>query len=118
MQNTNTLDNVNFQILLKQHGGNFARAKAAWDKILQIGGFGDVPHTYEGGLDVRGMHIKLDEQKQGQMTAMAFNPRYVMQGRQMVANHQPISNEDERLEEKIHKIEDIAAGDDPNKVRT
>lgn len=113
---TTVLDNVNFKILLKQHGGDFARAKAAWDKICQIGGFGNVPHTYEGGLDVRGMHVMLDEKKQGQATSMAFNPKYVMRGNNIIANHQPVPEADDALEERIHKIEDIASGDNPKKV--
>lgn len=110
------LENVNFKILLKQHGGDFVRAKQAWDKILQIGGFGNVPHTYEGGLDVRGMHVLLDERKQGQATAIAFNPRYAAQGTNPIADHRPLPEAASDLEEKIHKIEDITAGNDPNKV--
>ena len=110
------LENVNFKILLQQHGGNFARAKEAWDKILAIGGFGNVPHTYEGGLDVRGLHVLLDERKQGQATAIAYSPRYAVRGSQVIPDHQEVPQAADDLEEKIHKIEDIAAGDDPSKV--
>lgn len=107
------LNNVNFQLLLKQHGGNFPRAKAAWDKILSLGGFGDVPFHYEGGLDVGGLRVLLDEQKQGQAQAVAMNIHHAAQGGQAVAFEAPVPSAASDLEDRIKKIEDLANGDDP-----
>lgn len=112
------LDNVNFKLLLQQHGGDYSRAKAAWDKILQLGGYGNVPHNYEGGLDVKGLRVMLEERQQGQAQAVAFNPHYVAaRNGEAVAEHTPIPRGPENLEDVIHKIEDIAAGDNPQTVR-
>lgn len=117
MQATETLNNVNFKILLKQHGGNFARAKQAWDRILQLGRFGDVPHTYEGGLDVQGMRVMLDEQKQKQKQAITLNVNYAYDrrtgDREQYNTLAPEAPSD--LHDRISRIEDIASGDDPNK---
>lgn len=105
---TETFNNVNFQILLKQHGGDQIRALAAWQKILKLGRFGDVPHTYAGGLDVGGLRTLADErsQKQYQAEVMSFYK----------GNAVPIQecgNDD--LGDRIKQIEDIAAGDSPYK---
>ncbi len=110
------LNNINFELLLKSHNGNFERAKAAWDKILALGKFGQVPFTYAGGLDVQGMRVLVDERKQKQATAIAFNPRYTMQGGQIIANHSPVESPED-LEDNLHKIEDIASGDDPHTIK-
>ena len=102
------MNNVNFQILLKQHNGDFPRAKKAWDTILGLGGYGDVPHEYEGGLDVQGLRILLDErkQKQSQAQVMTMHKGQVM--------HVPQCPPD--LEDRIKKIEDIASGDHPDRA--
>lgn len=100
-----TLDNVNFEILLKQHGGNFARAKQAWDAICRLGKFGDVPLTYEGGLDVKGIRIFIDEQSQG------GNPQFMRRDPETGRPMPPIF---EHNADDLKRIEDIAAGDNPN----
>lgn len=100
-----TLDNVNFQILLKQHGGNFERARQAWDAILRLGGYGDVPMTYEGGLDVRGLRILADERSQGQSQAVVMT---IHRGETT-----PVPQAADDLEDRIKQIEDIASGDKP-----
>lgn len=97
-----TLDNVNFQILLKQHGGNFAQAKKAWDRICHLGGFGNVPVTYEGGLDVKGMRITQDEISQGEIRALQFDPN----ARQAIPRQVSPT-----LADDIKRIEDLASGD-------
>jgi hypothetical protein len=86
------LDHVNFQLLLKQHGGNFERAKQAWDAICQLGHYGNVPHTYDGGLDIKGIRLRLEEEGRRASAIWA-------------------SGDD------VKRIEDIAAGDDPAKIR-
>ncbi len=94
------LDHVSFKILLKAHNGDFQRAKQAWDSILSLGGFGGVPLTYEGGLDIRGLRVAADEQSQGgNEEFMTFN-----------ADGEPLPptgiNPD-----NIKRIEDLAVGD-------
>lgn len=98
--------NVNFEILVKMHGGDVGRAKQAWDKICSLGKYGDVPPTYQGGLDVRGLQIADEESKEG--SYRRANPLY---GRVMnqpeILTTAPVSSDD------IKRIEDIAAGDKP-----
>ena len=117
MQTTETLNNVNFAILLKQHNGDYTRAKQAWDRILQLGRFGDVPHTYAGGLDVQGLRVMLDERKQKQQQALTLNVGFAydtrtknIDGANRLAPEAPGD-----LQDRISHIEDIASGDDPNK---
>lgn len=94
------LQNVNFQILLKQHGGNFPQAKAAWERICSLGGFGQVPVTYEGGLDLGGLRTALQESDQDKYEVK-------FQGAQE-SYHIPLSP---TLSDDIKRIEDLAAGD-------
>lgn len=112
-----TLDNINFQILLKQHGGNFTQAKKAWDRILSLGRFGDVPHTYEGGLDLGGMRVMADEARQKQAQALTLNVGFQYDPRKGKAEQAntlaPEAPSD--IEDRIKRIEDIASGDDPEK---
>lgn len=117
MQATETLNNINFQLLLKQHGGNYTRAKQAWDRICQMGRFGDVPHTYEGGLDLQSMRIMLDEQKQKQSQAVTLNVGFAYDTRtgQMERANTLAPEAPSDLQDRISRIEDIASGDDPNK---
>ena len=111
------LDNVNFRVLLAQHGGDYTRAKKAWDRILGLGRFGDVPHEYEGGLDLGGMRRMLDERKQGQKQALTLNVGFSFDGRKKTFEQQntlaPEAPGD--LDDRIKQIEDIASGDDPEK---
>lgn len=110
---TELLNNINFKLLLSQHHGDFSRAKAAWDRILQLGRFGNVPYTYEGGVDVQGMRVMLDEQKQDQKQAITLNAGYQMvHGRMERANTLAPDAPDD-LEDRIKRIEDIASGDNP-----
>lgn len=95
-----TLHNVNFAILLKQHGGNYPRAKAAWEKICTLGGYGNVPEDYAGGLDVKGIRIARDEFDQGEPQAMRVDPLT-----QKMIYFTPTSVDD------IKRIEDMASGD-------
>lgn len=112
---TDLLNNVNFTLLLKQHDGNFARAKQAWDRILQLGRFGNVPHSYEGGLDLQGMRVMLDEQKQGQKQAITLNAGYAMgRGGQIEKANTLAPEAPDDLDERIKRIEDIASGDNPD----
>ncbi len=112
-----TLDNVNFRVLLAQHGGDYTRAKKAWDRILGLGRFGDVPHQYEGGLDIKGMRVMLEERKQKQKQALTLNVGFqydrrsgTMEQANTLAPEAPGD-----LEDRIKQIEDIASGDDPEK---
>ena len=112
-----TLDNVNFRVLLAQHGGDYTRAKKAWDRILGLGRFGDVPHEYEGGLDVSSMRRMLDERKQNQRQALTLNVGFQYDKRtgstEQANQLAPEAPTD--LEDRIKRIEDIASGDDPEK---
>lgn len=104
--NTETFDNINFQILLKQHGGNMNRALYAWRRICELGRYGDIPHTYEGGLDLKGIRIRLDEESQKEITGVIYHP----------ITKQPLLVEDRASTDDAKRIEDIAAGDDPHRV--
>lgn len=96
--------NVNFEILLKMHNGDMGRARAAWDKICALGKYGDVPPTYEGGLDVKGLQIAAEETEQG--TYKRMNPLYgKVPAQPIYLTTAPISADD------VKRIEDIAAGD-------
>lgn len=112
-----TLDNVNFRVLLAQHGGDVTRAKKAWARILQLGRFGDVPYTYEGGLDVHSMRVMLDEQKQNQKQAITLNVGFSFDGRKKSVEQENVLAPEAPtdLEDRIKRIEDIASGDDPDK---
>lgn len=44
--------NVTVESLKKQHG---EKAEEVYHEIRRTGGFGDVPQSYEGGLDVAGI---------------------------------------------------------------
>lgn len=103
--------NVNFQILLKMHNGNFARAKEAWEGICKLGRYGDVPHTYEGGLDVKGLRIALDEQQSGQHE---YEVRTGARGVQMSGSSGGALPEmSPTLADDLKRIEDLASGDRP-----
>ena len=78
------MNNVNFQLLLRAHNGDVAKAQKAWAGICNIGRFGNVPSSYEGGLDLYGARVAIDE---GRST---------------------LSMDD------IKKIEDMASGDSPD----
>ncbi len=106
---TNPLNNVNYRLLLEAHGGNVQKARAAWDKIRHLGKFGNVPFEYEGGLDVGGMRVVVEERRQNQSQATAFTlgsgrPAFEMQ---------TVEESVEDYEDRIKRIEDIAAGDNP-----
>lgn len=111
MANPATFDNVNFQILLKQHGGNRERALKAWEAICHLGGFGYVPPSYEGGLDVKGLRIARDEwdhgARQGEDIPVATNKAW-WNG---VAVDVPIP--EPALLDNLKRLEDLAAGDRP-----
>lgn len=111
------LHNINFQILLKQHGGDYTRARQAWDRICSMGRFGNVPHTYEGGLDLEGMRVMLDEQKQKQKQAVTLNVGFAYDPRRGTTEQANTLAPDapSDLEDRIKRIEDIAMGADPNK---
>lgn len=97
------LANVNFAILVKMHGGDLGRAKAAWERICQLGRYGNVPPTYEGGLDVKGLKNALEDTRNGQYEyeVRTFAPGHGGAPRQFSPT----------LEDDIKKIEDLAAGD-------
>lgn len=102
---TATIDNVNFRLLLKAHNGDESRARLAWEKICQLGGFGGIPFEYEGGLDTKGLRIGRDEFDNG----IIHNGREVIAiaGRTFSAPLPPPSADD------IKRIEDVASGDRP-----
>ncbi len=108
-----TLNNVNFRILLQQHNGNLERAQAAWRQILSLGGYGNVPFEYEGGVDVKGLRVLLEERQQKQSQAEAFNIQSYAKGTQAFTTHQPVPETFSDLDDRIKKIEDLAAGDKP-----
>lgn len=108
-----TLDNVNYQILLQQHGGDEVRARAAWQQILGLGGFGDVPFEYAGGLDVAGLRVLADERRQKQAQAVAMNVQSMAHGDTSFLSHVPVPEPAGDLEDRIKQIEDIASGDKP-----
>lgn len=93
------LNHVSYAILLKQHGGNHGMATQAWNAICQLGGFGNVPTSYEGGLDVKGISIARDEFDQGEGPFLRVTP-----------DRRPISFEPPTADD-IKRIEDYAAGD-------
>lgn len=107
------LNNVNYQILLKQHNGDEGRARAAWRQILGLGGYGDVPFEYEGGLDVQGLRVLVDEQKQKQSQAVAFNVQSYASGTRAQLARQNVPQAPSDLGDRIKQIEDIASGDKP-----
>lgn len=115
MMNTDTLDNVNYRILLKQHGGDEMRARAAWAQILGLGGYGNVPFEYEGGLDVHGLRVVVDEAKQKQSQAVAYNVTSYARGTEAYTTPTAIPQAPSGLEDRIKQIEDIASGDKPNR---
>ncbi len=43
---------MTFEQLKESHG---AQAETIWRKICALGGFGDVPTSYDGGLDLTGL---------------------------------------------------------------
>jgi hypothetical protein len=96
------LHNVNFQLLLQAHGGNQQRALQAWERICSLGQFGNVPPTYEGGLDVQGLRNLRDDDEE------RFQVQH--QGKQR-SEYIPTSP---TLSDDIKRIEDLAAGDSPN----
>lgn len=99
------LNNVNFQILVQQHGGNVARAKEAWEQICLLGRYGNVPHLYAGGLDVKGLKNALEDVKSGhyEHEVKTFAVGLPRQEPQFSPT----------LEDDIKQIEDLAAGDKP-----
>jgi len=105
---TQTLNNVNFQLLLKAHGGNLERAMTAWQKICALGGYGDVPATYQGGLDVEGIRIARDEFDHG------GNPEFARTGALDCAELQiPLPTPLPPMADDIKRIEDLAVGNNP-----
>lgn len=100
------LNNINFQILLNQHGGDVARATLAWEKILSLGKFGAVPANYSGGLDIGGLRVMVDEVKQGDYRR--HNPLASYPGQPEYLTDALVG------EDELHQIEDIAAGDKIN----
>lgn len=97
--------NVNFEILLKMHNGDVGRATQAWKKICSLGQFGDVPPSYQGGLDVKGLHVAADETQQG--SYVRGNPKFGQPGQPEILYIAPIRRDD------IKRIEDLASGDKP-----
>jgi len=98
--------NVNFEILLKMHNGDVSRARQAWDKICSLGQYGDVPPHYQGGLDVKGLHIAAEETQQGSYRRL--NPLFgKVLGQPEILTTAPIGSDD------VKRIEDIASGDKP-----
>ena len=110
---TDTFDNVNYRILLKQHNGDESRARAAWHRILNLGGYGDVPFEYEGGLCVAGLRVLADERSQGQSLAVSYN--MASEARGGTAYTRPMARPEPAgdLNDRIKQIEDIASGDRP-----
>lgn len=104
-------DNVSFQILLKMHNDDVARAKEAWEAICKLGRYGDIPPTYEGGLDVKGLRIARDEIESGQYE---YEVRTAAQGVKMGG---PLGGAERQfsptLADDIKRIEDLASGDRP-----
>jgi hypothetical protein len=99
------LANVNFEILLKMHGGNVERAKHAWQQICQLGRYGNVPETYQGGLDVKGLKNALEDVKSG---------HYEYEVKTYAPGHKGVATQfSPTLEDDIKQIEDLAAGDKP-----
>src|SRR4051812_10141015 len=74
---TEALDNISFRLLLQQHGGDVRRATEAWEKICQLGNFGNIPTSYEGGLDIKSLRIYRDEVDQGGNPEFAVTSRGV-----------------------------------------
>lgn len=95
--------NVNFEILLKMHNGDKGRALAAWNKICSLGKFGDVPPSYQGGLDVKGLNIAAEESEQG--SYVRGNPKFGQPGQAPELYVAPIGRDE------IKRIEDLASGD-------
>jgi hypothetical protein len=98
------LANVNFQILVKMHNGDVGRAEAAWKKICQLGRYGNVPPSYQGGLDVKGLKNGLEDVKSGHF---AYEVETYAPGQNAHTQFAPT------LEDDIKRIEDLAAGDNP-----
>lgn len=96
------LDNVNFKLLLKAHNGNIERSLKAWEFICNAGKFGNVPASYEGGLDVKGLRLALDEK--GEVKEMRVDPLTA----ESVGRFGVSVKEDD-----LKRIEDVAAGDKP-----
>lgn len=100
-----SLANVNFEILLKMHNGDMGRAKAAWEQICSLGRYGNVPLTYEGGLDVKGLKNGLEDVKSG---------HYEYEVKTYAPGHKAtLTQFAPTLEDDIKRIEDLAAGDKP-----
>lgn len=99
------LANVNFELLVKMHNGDLGRAKAAWERICQLGRYGAVPPTYEGGLDVKGLKAALEDINSGQYE---YELKTYAKGQRAVQTQfAPTLGDD------IKRIEDLAAGDRP-----
>lgn len=99
------LNNVNFELLLKAHNGDYARAETAWNYICKLGKYGDVSPGYEGGLDVKGLRISLDEIKNG-VRFQRYDP----------AKQKPMAVPETVTADDLKRIEDMAAGDRPEAV--
>lgn len=97
------LNNVSFQLLLKMHNGDVNRATEAWRTICRLGRFGDIPTSYDGGLDIKGLRIFRDEFDQG------GNPEFAKESRGSQHDDVPTP----ASADDIKRIEDIAAGDKP-----
>ncbi len=96
------LNHVSFDLLVKAHNGNVGKAKQAWQAICGLGGFGDVPTDYQGGLDTKGIGIARDEMDQGEIGFVRVNPV----DQQQIRILPPTAD-------NLKRIEDYAAGDTP-----
>lgn len=113
-----TLDNVNFRLLVRAHNGNLEKATAAWNRICKLGGFGAVPVTYEGGVDVKGIRISRDEYDHGGNDG--FERTEKMEFNELVDRHflklqVPLPVPLPPPSDDIKRIEDLTAGDKPSK---
>lgn len=88
------MSNVTLKSLMETHGSG---AEAAFDKIRSLGGYGDVPPTYRGGLDTTSASMK-----EGQDYAAE---RHGITTSEAVAQGLAVSDDN------IKRIEDIVAGD-------
>jgi hypothetical protein len=111
-----TLDNVNFRLLVRAHNGNLERATAAWHHICALGGFGSVPVTYEGGVDVKGIRTSRDEYDHRGNTTIERGDHLdfdAIVDQHFMKLQVPLPVPVPPREDDIKRIEDIAAGDKP-----
>ena len=99
------LNHVSFEILLKAHGGDHGKAQKAWNAICHLGGYGNIPTNYTGGLDVKGLYIAQEE---------FDNPR----SRKIGLDGLPMPLPPPPTSDDMKRLEDLAAGDKPTKKNT